>query len=182
MGRGRSMGKNICRTFFRRRLPDGGHRQHNCSSSSTCSRRPKKEGDQGIGKSRGGSTTKIHTLTEASGNLVHFRLTGGHRHDSTQALELIDGIWARYFLADKAYDSLEIRNAIEARHGEVVIPSHPTRRVQRSIDKEIYKARNRIERFFCRLKDYRRIATRYDKLARNFAAFILIVSAIVCRD
>lgn len=92
---------------------------------------------------------------------------------------MIEGIWARYFLGDKAYDSSEIRLAIEERGGEVVIPSHPTRKQQRAIDKEIYKARNRIERFFCRIKEFRRIATRYDKLARRFAAFILIISAVV---
>ncbi len=92
---------------------------------------------------------------------------------------MFEGIKAQYFLGDKAYDSLEIRTAIEARGGEVVIPSQPTRKDQRSIDKNIYKARNRIERFFCRMKQFRRIATRYDKLAKRFAAFILIVASIV---
>jgi len=61
----------------------------------------------------------------------------------------------------------------------VVIPSHPTRKRQRSIDVERYRDRNLIERFFCRLKGFRRIATRYDKLARRFAAFILLAAGIV---
>lgn len=110
---------------------------------------------------------------------MHFRLTGGQRHDSKEALFLIDGIWARYFIGDKAYDSSEIRQAIEDRNATPVIPSLANRKIQHAYDKEIYKARNRIERFFCKIKEYRRIATRYEKLACRFAAMILLVSALV---
>ena len=88
-------------------------------------------------------------------------------------------LWPTFVLADKAYDSKEIVSAIEAMGGQAIIPSISTRKEQREIDKEIYKARNRIERFFCRIKEFRRIATRYDKLARRFACFVLVVSAIV---
>ena len=86
---------------------------------------------------------------------------------------------AKFVLADKAYDSKEIVAAVEAMGGKAIIPSISTRKEQREIDKEIYNARNRRERFFCRIKEFRRIATRYDKLARRFASFVLLVGAIV---
>lgn len=112
---------------------------------------------------------------------MHFRLTGGHTHDSTQAIALLDGILAKAVIADKAFDSKEIAQQVESKGGQVVIPTQPTRKVQREIDQEQYKDRNRIERFFCRIKGFRRIATRYDKLARRFAAFVLLVGAVVWR-
>ena len=80
---------------------------------------------------------------------------------------------------DKAYDSDTVCAMIEAQGGRAVIPSKSNRKVQRQLDTEAYKRRNRIERFFCRIKQFRRIATRYDKLAMRFAAFILITSALV---
>jgi transposase len=106
-------------------------------------------------------------------------LTGGNAHDSTQAVRLLDTIPAEHVIADKAYDSNAIAEAIEARGAQVVIPSQARRKVQRVIDLEKYKARNRIERFFCRLKGFRRIATRYEKLSVRFASFVLIVAAVV---
>lgn len=110
---------------------------------------------------------------------MHFRLTAGQRHDSKEALLLIDGIYAKYFVGDKAYDSAEIRQAIEQRGGTAVVPSLANRKIQHHYDKEIYKRRNQIERFFCKIKEFRRIATRYEKLARRYAAMILLVSALV---
>lgn len=122
-------------------------------------------------------STKIHALTEAGGNLVHFRLTGGQAGDNPEAKPLLEGITAEGVAADKAYDSDELVLTIELMGAEVVIPSKSNRKVQRAHDKVAYKLRNRIERFFCRLKHFRRIATRYDKLARRFASFILVVAA-----
>ena len=72
-----------------------------------------------------------------------------------------------------------LAQAVESREAQVVIPTQPTRKTQRDIDKERYKDRNRIERFFCRIKEFRRIATRNEKLARRFASFVLLVGAIV---
>lgn len=80
---------------------------------------------------------------------------------------------------DKAYDSDAVSAMIEAQGGKVVIPSKSNRKVQRDLDVEVYKRRNHIERFFCRIKQFRRVATRYDKLAMRFAAFVLITSALV---
>lgn len=82
-------------------------------------------------------------------------------------------------MMDKAYDSDAVCKQIEAQGGQAVIPSKSNRKLQRVIDTEAYKRRNIIERFFCRIKQFRRIATRYDKLAMRYASFVLIASALV---
>lgn len=98
---------------------------------------------------------------------------------------LLHSIVAGHVLADKAYDSNEVLNAIELMGGIPVIPAKTNRKIHRDHDKEWYKLkewykqRNRIERFFCRIKQFRRIATRYDKLSRRFASFVLLVGACV---
>ena len=81
-------------------------------------------------------------------------------------------------IADTAYDAKSLRDWIAARGAQAVIPPNPTRKHPQHYDAEAYKRRNVIERMFCRLKDFRRIATRYDKLARNFLAGILVAAAI----
>ena len=111
--------------------------------------------------------------------MVRFCLTGGNTHDCTQAVRLLETIFPEYVAADKAYDSNSIIECIESKGAQAVIPSQARRRQRREIDTNLYKERNRIERLFCRLKGFRRIATRYDKLASRFAAFILIVCAVV---
>src|SRR5207247_6295587 len=77
-------------------------------------------------------------------------------------------------LGDKGYDSEAVRRDIEQRNGEAVIPSTATRKIQHTVDKAVYALRNRIERFFNRAKNSRRVATRYDKLIESFAAFVLL--------
>lgn len=118
-------------------------------------------------------------LTEAKGSLAHFMLTGGNAHDSPPAQKLLKGIRAGHVIADRAYDSKAIIELILAAGATPVIPSQSTRKLQREHDPQRYKNRNRVERFFNRLKQFRRIATRYDKLADRYAAFILIVGAII---
>ena len=85
----------------------------------------------------------------------------------------------RRLLADRAYDARKLRDWLEAHGAEAVIPPNPTRKHPHAYDAEAYRARNLIERMFCRLKDFRRIATRYDKLARNFLASVCLDAAIV---
>jgi putative transposase len=92
---------------------------------------------------------------------------------------LLKGINADNVLADRAYDSNAIADWIIQHQSAVVIPSKKNRKVKREIDPEIYKNRNRIERLFCRLKQFRRVATRYEKLAKRYAMFVLITAAIV---
>lgn len=106
-------------------------------------------------------------------------LSAGNHHDSTQAAALIEGHAPGAVLGDKAYDTNAFVELVEAKGAEVVIPSKKLRREQRAIDKEKYKNRNLIERFFNRLKHYRRIATRYDKTDTSFLAFVHLAAALV---
>lgn len=82
-------------------------------------------------------------------------------------------------IADKGYDTNAIRDLVASRGAEAVIPSTTSRRAPIPYDRDAYRARNRVERLWCRLKDWRRVATRYDKLARNFLAGALIAAAII---
>jgi putative transposase len=107
-------------------------------------------------------------------------LTGGEAHDCPPAKRLIRRTRAaRTFLGDKAYDSAELRNWLKQRGSRAVIPNKANRKQPFRFDKASYKQRHRIENAFCRLKDFRRIATRYDRLARNFLASVCLVAAIV---
>ena len=103
---------------------------------------------------------------------MDFRITGGQVNDCTQAVALLGTRKAEAVLADKGYDADVIVEHIEAMGAKAVIPPKRNRKVQRQYDQVLYKQRNRIERMFCRLKDFRRVATRYDKLARNYAAAV----------
>lgn len=116
--------------------------------------------------------------TDALGNPVRFILTGGERNDITQIEPLLDGLQANYVLADKGYDGQRAIEAITKSGAVPVVPRRKTTASWRSLDKTLYKDRNLIERYFNKIKHFRRIATRYDKLARNYAAFIYCVAAI----
>ena len=130
--------------------------------------RAKNGGDQAIGRSRGGLTTKIHALVDAMGNPVGFSLTPGQASDLSQAEPLLENVDPQAFLADKAYDADRLVLALKQRGIKSVIPidSSSDRAISRSI------ANNLVERFFNKLKCFRAIATRYDKLARNFLAAV----------
>jgi putative transposase len=107
-------------------------------------------------------------------------LTGGEAHDCPPAQRLIRRTKAaRRFLADRAYDSAHLRLWLKRRGTKPVIPNKSNRKQPFSFDRNSYKQRHRIENAFCRLKDFRRIATRYDRLARNFLASICLVAAII---
>lgn len=114
------------------------------------------------------------------GNLSRFLLTGGERNDITQAPDLIDSLpKVGAIIADKAFDADHLLEHIARIGSQAVIPPRTHRRVHRPFDRHRYKSRNLIERFFLRLKHFRRIATRYDKLAVRFEAFISIVAAFI---
>lgn len=108
------------------------------------------------------------------GNPLFFILTEGQRADITQAEFLLDPYQTDAVIADKAYDSDEFIAFIISKGAEVVIPARRNRKEKREIDDNLYKDRNKIERFFNRLKHYRRIATRYEKTGRNYLSFILV--------
>ncbi|MGE0424750.1 MAG: IS5 family transposase [Reyranellaceae bacterium] len=135
---------------------------------------------QAIGRSRGGRNTKIHALADAKGRLLSILLTGGQAHDCPPAPRLIRRLRpAKKLLADKAYDSAPLRQWLAERGTIAVIPSTSSRKQPFPYSKRAYRLRHRVENGFCRLKDFRRIATRYDKLARNFLASVCLVAAIV---
>ena len=106
-------------------------------------------------------------------------LTPGHRNDITQAPALIEGYTAKYVIADKAYDSDAFREEIVSAGGVAVIPPRDSRIDPRPYDEELYKRRNIIERFFHRLKQYRRVATRYDKLGTRYLGFVYFAAILI---
>jgi transposase len=116
---------------------------------------------------------------DALGNPVRFILTGGQVHDIVQAEDLISGISFEHLLADKGYDANWLRARIAEVGAEAVIPSTRSRSQAIPYDKHIYKERNLVERFFNKIKHFRRIATRYEKTAASFAAMLFLVGAMI---
>jgi transposase len=118
-------------------------------------------------------------LANAQGKPVAFVLTPGNVADISVAATLLDDIAPpRRLLADKAYDADHLRHRLEVQGTEVVIPSSGARRHPYPLNRQAYRGRNVIERMFCRMKDWRRIATRYGRLARNFLSAIAIVASV----
>ena len=132
-----------------------------------------------MGRSRGGLTTKIHLATDTQGRPLRVILTPGQAGDVPQAPALLDGFRPTHVLADKAYDSNALRTLIADIGAAAVIPCNPGRKRLIPYNFEVYKARNRIERCFNKLKHFRRIATRYDRLAVHFRAFIYLACAML---
>ena len=124
-------------------------------------------------------TTKILALTDALGNLVRFELLPGQRFDTVGVPPLIDGLTFGALIADKAFDSNTLVADLDARGAKVVISQHPRRAKPLPIDKEMYKWRHLIENFFCKLKDFKRIAMRADKTDQSFAAMIHLAAAVI---
>ena len=154
-------------------------RQHACQGAPVGWRRKRGAFQHAIGRSRGGRATKIHALCDGHGRPVAFVLTPGNINDITPALDLLAMIAPPdMLLADKAYDANRLRLWLDEQGAVAVIPSTTSRRAPIPCDTIRYKARNLIERMFCRLKDFRRIATRYDKRADIFLSAICIAAAI----
>jgi transposase len=155
-------------------------RLDSCQSPPLGIGRKRGEHKQAVGRSRGGRNTKIHALADAKGRLIAILLTGGEAHDCPVAERLIDRVEeAERLLGDKAYDSSELRAELEQRGTRPVIPNRSNRKRPFRFSKRLYKLRWRIECAFNRLKDFRRIATRYDKLARNYLASVCLAAALV---
>ena len=110
---------------------------------------------------------------------VEIRLTPGQRADVSQAEPLLEGYSPTSVIADKGYDSDPLVKRIESKGAEAVIPPKRNRTEPRHYDEHLYKARNLVERFINRIKQFRRVATRYEKTARNFLAFIRVASIVV---
>ena len=130
--------------------------------------------------SRGGRTTKIHALSDGCGRPVVLALTPGHAADISLAAHLIDAMPpSARLIGDKGYDANHFRDSLQDRGTEPVIPSRTSRKQPLPFDALTYKNRNLIERMFGRLKDFRRVATRYDKLARNYLAAVAIAAVLI---
>ncbi len=169
----------LCIDRINRPDRDDVHRLNTHQSSPFGSGRKRGDFQQAVGRSRGGRTTKIHALTEDRGRPVAFLITSGNCHDLPAARDLLPTVAApRRLLADRAYDANSLRDWLAERRIKALIPPNPTRKHPHRYDAKAYKARNLIERMFCRLKDFRRIATRYDKRADIYLSAILLAAAI----
>lgn len=118
-------------------------------------------------------------VVDALGNPLRWQLTGGEAHDITQGPALIAGFRVQQVIADKGYDSSAFIACIEASGAQAVIPSRRTRREPRPYDRHAYRERHLVECFFNRLKQFRRIATRYEKLACNFLSMLNLATAYI---
>lgn len=135
---------------------------------------------EAIGHSKGGLSTKIHATCDARGNPTGFHLTPGQAHDLEGADALLPRIDADTVIADKAFDADErVIEPLQKAGKNIVIPPKSNRKNKRQYDEDLYKARHLIENFFAKLKQYRALATRYDKRAQNFLGAIYLASSII---
>lgn len=147
-----------------------------------CGRGVKKSGGQArqaLGRSRGGFSTKVHIAVDALGNPLRLLLTAGQRHDSPQAPSLIEGYEPQVLIADKGYDSGALIESVTAKGIRAVIPPKKNRLVQRDYDRHLYRERHLIECFIGKIKQYRRVFSRFEKLSKNCLGFLSFVSALV---
>jgi transposase len=130
-----------------------------------------------MGRSRGGLTTKIHALVDAEGRPIALKLTEGQAHDGTSASDMLDAlVEGQILLADRAYDSDALRKSLAERGAWANIKPMPNRKNVPSFSAYLYRYRNLVERFFNKIKHYRAVATRYDKLPENFLAGVKLAS------
>ena len=124
-------------------------------------------------------TTKILALTDALGNLVRFVLLPGQRHDTVGVAPLIQGAEFEGLIADKAFDANWIIDELNDRGAKIIVSQMPQRKTPLDIDLEVYKWRHLIENFFCKLKEFKRIAMRSDKTDTSFEAMIHLSAALI---
>jgi putative transposase len=130
-------------------------------------------------------STKLHAAVDGRGRLLRLTLTPGQKGDCPQAQTLLSGLepgTVGYVIADAAYDSDDLRQCVRQLRAGCCIKPNPTRRRKKRYDRQRYKHRNVIERFFCRLRRCRRVATRYEKKAANFAGFVYLAAFITEED
>lgn len=143
---------------------------------------PQKNGGQAaqaLGRSRGGFSCKIHVKTDGLGNPLRLLLTGGERHDITQAQRLLGEEVGEYVLADRGYDSDELLAFITDQGAIPVIPARKNRKEPRPYDTWRYRERALIECFMNKIKHYRRVFSRFDKLDTRFLAFLHFAATLV---
>jgi len=178
-GKGR-VGQHLpCARLCRRAARPGPDRLLGGQGAPLRLRRERGERNQAIGRSRGGRTTKIHALADDQCRPIAFLLTGGQVADCSAADLLLERMPASPILSgDKGYDTNAIRNKVEGKGTMPNIPPKVNRRWKNCFSPFLYRDRNAIERMFGRLKDFRRIATRYDRSATNFLAAVCLAAAV----
>jgi transposase len=124
-------------------------------------------------------TTKILAVVDALGNLVRFTLMPGQRHDIVGAEPILDGLDFDALLADKAFDTNALRINLDQRGATAVIPPKANRKELIPCDLTMYRWRHLVENFFCKIKAFRRIATRYEKTDKSFSAMIYLAAAAI---
>ena len=156
----------------------------NLSMDSTCvkvhesANGGKKTADKAVGRTRCGLNTKIHAVVDGLGNPLEFLLSAGNDHDSVHAVELLEKvkISGSHVLADRAYGAREIREYISEHGASYVIPPQSNVSEPWPVDWHLYKERHLVECFFQKIKWFRRIATRYDKLDASFLSFLYLAA------
>jgi transposase len=134
---------------------------------------------EGLGRSKGGFTTKIHTTVDALGNPLEFVITPGQRNDITQANTLLSNVSGCHVIGDKGYSSKELRTNLIQQNCIPVIPSRSNSKEPAIYDEHIYKERHAIECLFSKIKYFRRVFSRFDKSARNFVSHLSLVGALI---
>jgi transposase len=149
------------------------------TGTSAWHRRKRGTAAQAIGKCRGGLTTKVLALVDALGNLAKFILLPGQRHDSIGVDTLLDGTVIGALIADKAFDTNAIRGMLDEKGTMAVIPSKADRKDPIPHDVDMYRWRHLVENYFAKIKQFRRIATRYDKTDTSFEAMIHLAATTI---
>ncbi len=152
---------------------------HRPGSSARCRGEKRGSEDQALGRSRGGLSTKIHMAVRGLGCPVRFILTAGQKGDAPQAAALIEGLAAEVVMADTAYDADHLRQAIVVMGALAVIPNNPSRALKYPLDKHLYAQRHLVECCFSKLKQFRRVATRFEKTARNYRAVVTLAAIML---
>jgi transposase len=137
------------------------------------------QANQALGRSRGGFTTKLHALVSETGRLVRYILTGGQVNDITQATALVPSREGVGIVGDRAYDCDAFVAHVKGLGMRVIVPSRSNRRRRRRLDRARYRCRNVVERWFGRLKAFRRVATRYDKTASSYVGFVATAAMLL---
>jgi transposase len=143
---------------------------------------PQKNGgqaEQALGRSRGGFSTKIHVTVDGLGNPLRLRLTAGQRHDIIRASDMIADLDFEYIIADRSYGALDFRDEIVAHGAEPVIPPKKNAKEPHEYDAWRYRERHLIECFIGKIKHFRRVFSRFDKLARRYLGFLQLTSTLI---
>ncbi len=135
--------------------------------------------EQALGRSRGGFSTKIHVLVDGLGNPLRLHLTAGQCHDSPHAPALLDGLTFDRVIADRGYAGQAVLDVVLERGAEVVIPPHQRSKQPRDFDRWWYRERHLVECFFNKIKHFRRVFSRFEKLAHRYLGFVQFTSVLI---